>query len=487
MCLIYCLFFFFLGPSNQALFKSLKVTVDSPFFYRNEKKIFALYDVPHLFKSVRNNLKKYNIKFKDLKSDKVRTASWEDIKNFFIMDSVEKYRIAPKITKMHIYGAGLSSMKVSLATQIFSHSVAAGLCVLHKMNQQKKKEERCSTALHTAKFIGKMDKIFDSLNSKSRFSAKKYARAVSNEADDEVNHPEKWQKWAKWIDSWQFIKEKGTVRMPCQKGLIQTLNASIGIWNALKSDISFLMTSRFNQDCIENVFSSVRRRGGFRDNPSTFHFRSAIRNIIVYHFMNKKKSKNCEDDKDEVLIDLSKSSTNTLLSITENDENIGIEENDGEEVPTVGEMEQNVVAYICGVLAKSLLKKSPCEGCKNLLVGPKLLNTHTLLLYFKEYKDVPHGLHWPTDAYFNYMLQLSGKFHENINSCFHRPNIRKNLCSKLEKVNFNFFNHHHHHNEVKTALVHSYVTMMIRHTIKIHNDDHCRIDNSKRMKYVQHL
>ena len=100
-----------------------------------------------------NNLKKYGIKFKDLKSNKVRTASWEDIKNFLIMDFVEKYRIVPKITKMHSYGAGLSSMKINLATQIFSHSIAADLCVLHKMNKQKMKDVKWFYTL--LKLLGK--------------------------------------------------------------------------------------------------------------------------------------------------------------------------------------------------------------------------------------------------------------------------------------------------------------------------------------------
>ena len=142
--------------------------------------------------------------------------------------------------------------------------------------------------LHTVKVVGKMDKIFDSLNSKSWFSAKKYACAVSKEADVEVKYSEKWQKWVKWIDSWQFVKEKCSVKMPCQKDLIHTLNASIGIWDTFKADISFLTSSTFNQDCIENVFSSVRRLGDFRDNLSTFHFYCAIWNTIVYDFMNKK-------------------------------------------------------------------------------------------------------------------------------------------------------------------------------------------------------
>lgn len=58
-----------------------------------------MHDVPHLVKSVRNNLMKYDVKFMNLKSNTEKTASWTDIQKFFVMDSVHKYRIAPKLKK----------------------------------------------------------------------------------------------------------------------------------------------------------------------------------------------------------------------------------------------------------------------------------------------------------------------------------------------------------------------------------------------------
>lgn len=43
------------AATNQNVYKKVGVTNETPFF-TNERKVFALFDVPHLVKSVRNNL-----------------------------------------------------------------------------------------------------------------------------------------------------------------------------------------------------------------------------------------------------------------------------------------------------------------------------------------------------------------------------------------------------------------------------------------------
>lgn len=44
------------GMNNQSAFTSLNVSEEKPYFYVNEHNIFAIFDRPHLLKSVRNNL-----------------------------------------------------------------------------------------------------------------------------------------------------------------------------------------------------------------------------------------------------------------------------------------------------------------------------------------------------------------------------------------------------------------------------------------------
>lgn len=181
-------------PKNQGLLTSLGVTCMEPFFYVGKTKVFALYDAPHLTKSVRNNLKKYNLHYVNSKNNTVQIASWKDIQEFYHRESSEKYKIAPKLTHKHVFGKPTSHMSVKLATQVFSHSVAAGLSVYHKTGMS-------VTALSTADFVGKMNKLFDTLNSKHLFGNTKYACAVS----DDSCHVKKWSKWKIWISTWKFL------------------------------------------------------------------------------------------------------------------------------------------------------------------------------------------------------------------------------------------------------------------------------------------
>lgn len=44
------------GTNNQGAIKLLGSTSERPYLYLNNKKIYTIFDVPHLFKSLRNNM-----------------------------------------------------------------------------------------------------------------------------------------------------------------------------------------------------------------------------------------------------------------------------------------------------------------------------------------------------------------------------------------------------------------------------------------------
>lgn len=69
------------GSSNQKLYRSLGVSVTNPLFRYEGKVYYALYDAPHLLKSVRNNFLKYNIATQNgiAKLDHVKTFLDEDL------------------------------------------------------------------------------------------------------------------------------------------------------------------------------------------------------------------------------------------------------------------------------------------------------------------------------------------------------------------------------------------------------------------------
>ena len=75
----------------------------------------------------------------------------------------------------------------------------------------------------------------------------------------------------------------------------------------------YLLTGCINQDCLENLFSQVRCKGGHRFNTSAREFAFAYRSLTTSMLINPIQSANCIDDQDDLLVslsNLSKTSTN---------------------------------------------------------------------------------------------------------------------------------------------------------------------------------
>lgn len=89
----------------------------------NNHKIYCIYDVAHLLKSIRNNLIKYDLQVGDSK----QIISWKVVSQLYKIDSTSCLILVPKLTPMHIRPHNFQIMKVSDAVQIFSSSAAFGI------------------------------------------------------------------------------------------------------------------------------------------------------------------------------------------------------------------------------------------------------------------------------------------------------------------------------------------------------------------------
>lgn len=96
---------------HRFLFQTLGVTPENPSFEVSDEGVHFFFDSPHLLKSLRNTLLKYNIKSGG------NVISWEYVKKFFAKDHEQKIRLAPKLTKRHMCVEGFSKMRVNLAAQ----------------------------------------------------------------------------------------------------------------------------------------------------------------------------------------------------------------------------------------------------------------------------------------------------------------------------------------------------------------------------------
>ena len=117
--------------------------------------------------NIRNNFMKSNYKYDSIE------VKWEYIVDFYNKDKTMLIRMAPKLKDKHIILPPFSAMRVNLAAQVLSHSVAAGihtLCALKHLPDE---------ASATAEFIETFDQLFNAFNNASLNSSHKYKNALS--------------------------------------------------------------------------------------------------------------------------------------------------------------------------------------------------------------------------------------------------------------------------------------------------------------------
>ncbi|GFO23146.1 transposable element p transposase [Plakobranchus ocellatus] len=106
-----------------------------------------------------------------------------------------------------------------------------------------------------------MDQLFNAFNSCSRHSNQKMWHAMSLTS----GHIEFVEATRQWLPTLHSKSKKGDKR-PCMEDWQIAINSLLMLWEDLQKtqEVKFLRTSGLNQDCVENLSSTIR---GHRDNP----------------------------------------------------------------------------------------------------------------------------------------------------------------------------------------------------------------------------
>ena len=266
--------------SNRSAFAKLNVSSTTPYVKVNDEKVFFFYDTPHLLKSTRNTLTKYDIQ---VGSD---IARWRHVVNFYDSDKVHPIRIAPKLTDSHIDSNNFEKMKVKYATQILSRTVASGLYTYATLGGLPQE------ATATATFVYKMNELFDVFNSSVRNHYRPRKCAI-NAFNGNLNFLNDMKAW---IESWKII---GTNRqIPSVKGWLLNIASLQALWEDVSStyNLEYLLTRRINQDCLENFFCCIRKSGGNNYTPNVLQMKSGMKNIVCNNILSDAYNGNCSDD-----------------------------------------------------------------------------------------------------------------------------------------------------------------------------------------------
>ena len=234
---------------NQGLFKSLGVSHEKPFFENpacQNRRVYVFPDAPHLLKLLRNHLLDKGYLLQDgTEIDK------DDLKKIVEKDSGE-LKILHKLLPIHFNCVNSTRQRVRLAAQLISHTTATAIrCLL----PDKKK---------LADWVDLFDEWFDVLNSRVLYHSKKMACGFGVHFEDQNSVLERA------FSMTESMRERGRKGLlPFQRGILLSIRALQALHQDLKKKygVEFLMTSRLNQDSVENTFSQIRGIGSSHLGP----------------------------------------------------------------------------------------------------------------------------------------------------------------------------------------------------------------------------
>lgn len=219
---------------------------------------------------------------------------------------------------------------------------------------------------------------------------------------------------------------------PSQSGSIISTTSILDLQNIYLNEkgFHFLLTSRFTQDCLENLFSVIRAKNII---PNALQFKNDLQLISVFHYLRNVSRGSYDEDDRQILsgfIDvLDNSSQNTTLKEVQ----LPLEIDEPNMNLCNGEL--NSLYNVCGNIIHSIKKKSKlCRFCLSSVGSNKSINAaFAKLTKLKRYKK--GCLFFCNEITFNMFLSYEGifrKYHFIIKD--QNCDIKQFLISKIKEI-----------------------------------------------------
>lgn len=367
-----------MGGGNQALWKEFGIVVGRYCHNKvscchpcdNSRQLYFMADVAHLLKNLRNHLTRGQSIF--LPEDLVgklglssNEVSLVHVKKLLELDSKLELNIAPHLKPSCLDPGHYEKMKVGLAFSLFNHDTAAALRLLVQ------KEALSEDALTTAWFFETVFKWFKIMTSRT-------TKLAISKFDD-----------AKYVETISFMKDVMSLFSkikigvgkqfwkPVQTGviLVTTVALELQDYYLNKKGYVCVLLSRFGQDALENLFSTLRSKNPV---PRPLEFRCAIRAATMAQFFRPSKSGSYDHDTGYSLIGLSSLPARQKQNVDPT--NIAFPD----DVLALSSLEQESFEYLAGYAVNNVQKNmSTCSECRKA-VTCKDANTLTQLKSYTE-------------------------------------------------------------------------------------------------------
>ncbi|KRT79538.1 hypothetical protein AMK59_7662 [Oryctes borbonicus] len=388
------------GHNNFPATRRLGVTTETPYFEINSQRIYAIFDTPNLFKSIKNNFIGADLLYKD------KIVSFRDVTATYNIDKEQNGDDRKlKLTDSHITPNSEEKFQISLALETFSNTVSNYMKSLISNNQL-----NSSSALNTAEFLMDLNDLFDCLNTRG-------CDEITNKLIDMK------------INVQQLFKmtETGPKIPRSFSGLIQTINAILMIHKEQKDlGFNFLPTSRFNVDVLQDFFKSFSMNNTLKGvRAFRLGFRAqCIEDLLYLSKFGDRKNKISFYEANNTVREAQLFATDIRIP------------------------EEEIIVYFGGYLLKFGQNKFHCVHCERILQTNQILEDESHILMISRMYGLSNdimlrNLRKPSDIFLKYIERAQKIFKKVYNDKLRKTKlseyIRKEivdvLCSTMDLEN----------------------------------------------------
>ncbi|KAJ3661546.1 hypothetical protein Zmor_005937 [Zophobas morio] len=354
------------GDEIQSRFKHPTMATDVDIFF----------DPCHMLKLVRNCLGEKGC----LVDGEDNLILWRFIEQLHDFQQKEQFHLANTLRSQHV-NFRTQKMKVKLASQVFSKSVADAL----EFVKDQISLPQFHDAAATIKFIRIFDMLFDVLNSRNMLQVD-YKKPISASNYEKVNNF--LTEADQYIISIKTsrVNSSSILRSSRATGFLGFRICVRSLRNLFQKLIStenprlrYLPMYKISQDHIELFFSSIRAHGGYNNNPSVRQFKSAYKKMLVHVQLKDNFRGNCIPLEHVTVLNNLSPIHNINLStprrrVLDVNPELTADQDafDHDYLLKLGDLTEAssyIITYIAGYVVFYLQKRICCEECLNSLVS----------------------------------------------------------------------------------------------------------------------
>ena len=450
------------GPTNRGAITSLRSNCPEgetdPVYMVDDMKIIHLFDTPHLFKSIRNNMLT-----SDIQLEPGKLARWAHIVEFFKLD--EGLDKLSKLTYAHLCPLGRNKMRVKPAAEVFSMRTATTMNSFHVLSSGTKLIG-CEPTIYLLKFL---DELFDGSNGRSKRDTFKHDRPDVTAGPDPnssaSSHHDMWLKQINELKKWVFIRKSDNShhRPPCIQGYIDNLHGLGRIWKILHEKYGFekMILRHLNQDPLENYFGLIRQTCGSNTDPTVPQFFAGVKTCLVQQVAAGRDTNCTADEEADVLADLEVliEEASNCNQVVPSEDPILIRGNRPENYTETAfnKLTRQGPSLTCGTMCSKLLSATKrCVQCTKDLSSSEQSSDFTA-------QDMLNStLDKPSPAFTNFYLQSQQFIQQNWKGKGWQINLRKTFMELIkEEFSLEWITCVEHREIVKSSLLELVVIRII--------------------------